>query len=299
MTEIIQLLLIQALLASVPILLATLGEILTERSGVVNIGLEGIILVGALMAPLFVDYMYYKLGIAVPDPLWPVLGVVAAAAAGAAIGLAHGLVSTYLEGNQIISGVAINLFAAGAVAYGIEAYWGVAGYKQVPEWARGEPLVVAVFAIITAGVMWYILFKSRLGVVIRACGEDPESAYNMGVDVLKVRLAATVVGATLVAIAGAYLSIAYLSVVTKEISAGRGFIALANVVFSNWNPLLAIVGAFIFGFFDAVSYWLQTLGVARYEVTRMVPYIATLLIVAGAIGRSRPPRAIGKVFRRE
>lgn len=299
MTEIIQLLLIQALLASVPILLATLGEILTERSGVVNIGLEGIILVGALMAPLFVDYMYYKLGIAAPDPLWPVLGVVAAAAAGAAIGLAHGLVSTYLEGNQIISGVAINLFAAGAVAYGIEAYWGVAGYKQVPEWARGEPLVVAVFAIITAGVMWYILFKSRLGVVIRACGEDPESAYNMGVDVLKVRLAATVVGATLVAIAGAYLSIAYLSVVTKEISAGRGFIALANVVFSNWNPLLAIVGAFIFGFFDAVSYWLQTLGVARYEVTRMVPYIATLLIVAGAIGRSRPPRAIGKVFRRE
>ncbi len=99
------------------------------------------------------------------------------------------------------------------------------------------------------------------------------------------------------ALAGAYLSIAYLSVVTKEISAGRGFIALANVVFSNW--ITAVVGAFIFGFFDAISYWIQTLGVARYELTRIVPYLATLLIVAGAIGKAKPPRALGKTFKKE
>lgn len=295
----IDLLLTQALLAAVPILLASIGEILSERSGVVNIGLEGIMLLGALSGPLFVDYLRYRAGLYLPDPAWPVVAIVISAVVGMLIGLIHGYISTYLAGDQIISGVAINLFAAGVVAYGIQAYWGVAGYKQVPDWAKADPLVLAAFAIILAVVAWYMLFKTRLGIVLRACGEDPESAYNMGIDVNKVRLTASIAGSALAAIAGAYLSTAYLSVVTKEISAGRGFIALANVVFANWNPLLAIAGAYIFGFFDALSYWLQTTGIARYEVTRMIPYIATLLIVAGVIGRAKPPRALGKPFRRE
>ncbi|MBP1448568.1 MAG: hypothetical protein JZD41_00905 [Thermoproteus sp.] len=135
--------------------------------------------------------------------------------------------------------------------------------------------------------------------LVRAAGEDPASAYNMGVDVLKVRLAVSVVDGALAALAGAYLSTAYLSVVTKQISAGRGFIALATVVFSNWNPLAAIAGAYIFGFFDALSYWVQTLGLFRYEITRMFPYIATLLAAAGAMRRARPPRALGKPFKPE
>ena len=295
----IDLLLLQALLAATPILLAAVGEILTERSGVVNIGLEGLMLLGALAGPLFVDYLKYKVGAQVPDPLWPLLAILASAFVGIVVGLVHGYISTYLAGDQIISGVAINLFAAGAVAYGIQAYWGVAGYKQVPDWAKADPYVVAIFALALAVFTWFLLFKTRLGIVIRACGEDPESAFNMGVDVNKVRLLATVAGSALAAVAGAYLSIAYLSVVTKEISAGRGFIALANVVFANWNPLLAIAGAYIFGFFDALSYWLQTMGVGRYEITRMVPYVATLLIVAGVMGRAKPPRALGKPFKRE
>lgn len=299
MTELLLLLIIQALLASVPILLASLGEILMERSGVVNIGLEGIMLLGAFVAPLAVDYLRYRVGMWLPDLVWPIIAMSAAIAIGALVGLIHGYISTYLAGDQIISGVAINLFAAGAVAYGIQAYWGVAGYKQVPDWAKADPMWVTVFTFIVAGIMWYVLFKSRVGIIIRACGEDPDSAYNMGIDVYKVRLLSTIIGSALASLAGAYLSTAYLSVVTKEISAGRGFIALANVVFSNWNPLLAIVGAFIFGFFDALSYWLQTVSVARYEITRMIPYIATLLIVAGVIGRAKPPRAVGKVFRRE
>ncbi|MEM1597534.1 MAG: ABC transporter permease [Pyrobaculum sp.] len=297
MTDIIVLLLLQALFASVPILLASIGEILTERSGVVNIGLEGIMLLGALAAPLFVDFLHSRTSL--PDWAWPLIGLLAAVAVGALVGAVHAYVATYLAGDQIISGVAINLFGAGAVAYGIQAYWGVAGYKQVPEWAKAEPWTLVLFALLTASFMWYVLKKSRLGIVIRACGEDPEAAYNMGIDVNKVRFYATVAGSSLTALAGAYLSLAYLSVVTKELSAGRGFIALANVVFSNWNPLLAVVGAYLFGFFDALSYWLQTLGVARYEVTRMIPYIATLLIVAGVVGRAKPPRALGKAFRRE
>jgi len=218
---------------------------------------------------------------------------------GAVVGALHGYISTYLAGDQIISGIAINLFGAGAVAYGIQSYWGVAGYKQVPDFVKTDPTAIAAFALALAAFMWFLLFKTRLGIVIRACGEDPEAASNMGVDVDKVRLFATIAGAVLAALAGAYLSIAYLSVVTKEVSAGRGFIALANVVFANWNPALAVAGAFIFGFFDSLSYWLQTLGVARYELTRIIPYVATLLIVAGAIGRARPPRAVGKAFRKE
>ncbi|MEZ0319341.1 MAG: ABC transporter permease [Pyrobaculum sp.] len=297
MTDVIVLLLLQALFASVPILLASIGEILTERSGVVNIGLEGIMLLGALAAPLFVDFLHSRASL--PDWAWPLVGLLAAVAVGALVGAVHAYVATYLAGDQIISGVAINLFGAGAVAYGIQAYWGVAGYKPVPEWAKAEPWTLVLFALSTALFMWYVLKKSRLGVVIRACGEDPEAAFNMGIDVNKVRFYATVAGSSLTALAGAYLSLAYLSVVTKELSAGRGFIALANVVFSNWNPLLAVVGAYLFGFFDALSYWLQTLGVARYEVTRMIPYVATLLIVAGVVGRAKPPRALGKTFRRE
>lgn len=299
MTELLYLLALQALLASVPILLATLGEILTERSGVVNIGIEGVMLLGALAGPLLVDYMRLRAGLQLPEPLWPLVAMLAAAAVGALVGLIHGYISAYLAGDQIISGVAINLFAAGAVAYGIQAYWGVAGYKQIPDWAKADPVPVAAFSIALAGLMWYLLYKTRAGAVIRACGESPEAAFNVGIDVYKVRLISTAAGSSLAALAGAYLSVAYLSVVTKEISAGRGFIALANVVFSNWNPALAVAGAFVFGFFDALSYWLQTLGVARYEITRMIPYVATLLIVAGVIGRAKPPRAVGKAFRRE
>lgn len=147
---------------------------------------------------------------------------------------------------------------------------------------------------------WFILYKTRVGVAIRAYGKDPEVAFNMGIDVNRARLVSTVVGSVPTAIVGTYLSIVYLSVVTKDISAGRGFIALANVVFANWNPLLALVGAFVFGFFDALSYWIQTLATGvRYEVTRMIPYLATLLIVAGVIGRAKPPRAVGKIFKKE
>ncbi|MFN3804647.1 MAG: ABC transporter permease [Pyrobaculum sp.] len=300
MIEILSLVALQAALAAVPILLASIGEIVTERSGVVNIGLEGILLLGALAAPLSVDFLRYRVGVSLPEPFWPLAALTCAAAVGALVGMLHGYISTYLAGSQIISGVAINLFSAGLVAYGIEAYWGVAGYRPVPDWAKASPHVFVALAVALAVATWFILYKTRVGMAVRACGEDPEAAFNMGIDVNKMRLVSTVVGSVLTAIAGAYLSIAYLSVVTKDISAGRGFIALANVVFANWNPLLAPAGAFVFGFFDALSYWIQTLAPGvRYEVTRMIPYLATLLIVAGVIGRAKPPRAVGKTFKKE
>ncbi|MEZ0248223.1 MAG: ABC transporter permease [Thermoproteus sp.] len=287
----------QTVLASVPILLASIGEILTERSGVVNIGLEGLMLIGAFVGPAFVDYLR---GTGVDlGPMWPLAGLLAAVLAGALVGLVHGYISTYLNGNQIVGGVAINLLGAGVAAYGILAYWHVAGYYQVPARAQMGPLPIVVFALATAAFMWYLLFKSRWGAVIRACGEDPEAAYDAGIDVYKVRIAATAAGASLASLAGAYLSMAYIYFVTKDISAGKGFIALANVVFANWNPLTAIAGALIFGLFDVLSYWVQVLGILPYQITRMIPYIATLLVALGAVRRAKPPKALGKPFRRE
>ncbi len=281
-------LLTQTIHAAVPILLAAVGEILTERSGVVNIGLEGLMLIGAFVGVLVGDVAGSGL-----------IGVAAAWAVGLLLGLLHGAIAVYIRGDQLVAGVAMNLFGAGLVAYGIQAVWHVAGYRQTPSWALVDVNAMTVLAFAVAGAMWYILSRTRLGVAIRASGEDPEAAYSVGIDVFKIRLFSTAVGASLASLGGAYLSLAYLSVVTKDISAGRGFIALADVVFANWNPLLAIAGALIFGFFDALSYWLQIFGVARYEVTRMLPYIATLLVVAGVIGRAKPPRALGKPFRKE
>jgi len=281
-------LLTQTIHAAVPILLAAVGEILTERSGVVNIGLEGLMLIGAFVGVLVGDVAGSGL-----------IGVAAAWAVGLLLGLLHGAIAVYIRGDQLVAGVAMNLFGAGLVAYGIQAVWHVAGYRQTPSWALVDINAMTVLAFAVAGAMWYILSRTRLGVAIRASGEDPEAAYSVGIDVFKIRLFSTAVGASLASLGGAYLSLAYLSVVTKDISAGRGFIALADVVFANWNPLLAIAGALVFGFFDALSYWLQIFGVARYEVTRMLPYIATLLVVAGVIGRAKPPRALGKPFRKE
>ena len=288
MAEAALILLEQTVYASVPILLAAVGEILTEKSGVVNIGLEGLMLIGAFVGVLVGDA-------AGSGPV----GIIAAWAVGMALGFLHGAIAVYARGDQIVAGVAMNLFAAGLVAYGIQARWHVAGYKQTPSWAIVDPNWIAAAAFLLSIAIWFILFKTRLGIIIRAVGEDPEAAYNVGIDVYKVRLLATAFGASLASLGGAYLSQAYLTVVTKEISAGRGFIALADVVFANWNPLLAIAGALLFGFFNALSYWLQLYGFVRYEITQMLPYIATLLVVAGAIGRARPPRSLGKPFKKE
>lgn len=301
MNELIQALIVQTLMAATPILLASLGEILTERSGVVNIGLEGLMLLGALFGPLAAEVVHgagIDLGTA-----WPLAIAAASALAGALVGLLHGYISVYMQGNQIVSGVAINLMAAGLTAYTIQAYWKVAGYKQVPDWMKADPVPYMALAFLASLALWLLLTRTGWGAAIRAAGEDPEAASNLGIDVQRVRVAATVAGAALASLAGAFLSTAYLSVITKDIAAGRGFIALANVVFANWNPAMAPLGALVFGFFQALSYWLQTLGLhafgLRYEVSLLMPYVATLAVAAVAVGRARPPRALARPFKKE
>jgi simple sugar transport system permease protein len=290
--------LIQSTWAMMPILLAALGEILTERSGVVNIGLEGIMLISALFSVFVAD-----------KTLNPWLGVLTAIGIGAFIGLIHGFISVYLKGNQIISGLGINTFAAGFVAYSIEVFWGVRGYYTPKPEAKVprlpvigvSPLFLATIAITI--VLFIILYKFDIGLKIRACGENPEAADVVGVKVELMQLTSTIIGGALTGLAGAVLSIDWLASITKQLPAGRGFIALALVNFANWNPLYGLLGSFIFGFLWTASEYMKNLEYFTRAIPmpliNTIPYIATLIVVAGVIGRSRPPQSVGVPYRRE
>ncbi len=284
--------------AMTPLILAAVGEIFNERAGIVNIGLEGIMLISGFIAV-----------VAAEMTLNPIIGVLAGVAIGAFIGLIHGYITAYLKGDHIISGLGINLFALGAVAFGIEAVWGVRGYHTPPDAAKVpdipvleiSPIFIAMI-LITIGTH-YLLYRTSIGLKVRAVGENPEAADVVGVNVERVQLLATIYGAALTGLAGAFLSIDWLTAITKELPAGRGFISLALVNFANWSPLLALGGGLLFGFFWTLGEWIKNMAAIKavIPVTLMntIPYIATLAVVAGLIGKSRPPRYVGRPYKRE
>lgn len=284
----------------VPILLASVGEIVTERSGVVNIGLEGILLLGAFFA-VVVDVRVQQ----------PGLAVLAGGLVGLAIGAMHGVIATKLKGNQLVDAMGVNTFALGVVGFGIFAVWHVWGARMIPlsltvpsihvgPWAL-SPLVIIALGVAVFTYWW--LYKTPFGAAVRACGEDPDAADVVGINVDRVRILATMYGAFLAGIGGAYLSVDWFSGITKEISAGRGWLALANVAFSNWNPLLAIGGSMLFAFFDALVLWIgpmpQVNSIIPQELLRTIPYIATIVVISGVIKRVRPPKALGIPYSRE
>ncbi len=299
-------LLSSTLISMVPILLASVGEIITEKSGVVNIGLEGIFIISSFAATVVAYYT--------GDPL---IAFFVGTIVGSLSGLLHGIISAYLNGDQIIAGVGFNSFAYGLALMIMVALWQSYGssptVKTLPmilvpvagTTLYIPPLVIAAFII--AVLVHYWLNKTRSGLKVRACGEDPRSAESMGINVRRTRLYATILGATLAGMGGAYLTVWWIGQFTKFISAGRGFIALANVAFSNWNPLLAILGALIFGFFSALSIFLPLKLQQIYHVQytaqiylfNTIPYIATLVIVAFIMKRVKMPRALGKPYIKE
>ncbi len=290
-----------------PLVLAGVGEIITERSGVVNIGLEGIFILSSFAAAVVTFYTgnpYYGLFIGI--------------LVGTLSGILHGFVSVYLRGDQIIAGVGYNSLAYGLSLMMMIALWQNYGQspkvEKIPSLAiqvtEGSTIIISpitIVAILIAIGVWWWLFKTSSGLKLRACGEDPRAAEAMGVNVFRTRFYATVLGATLTGIGGAYLVVGWIGQFTKFISAGRGFIALANVAFSNWNPLMAIVGGFIFGFFDALSIYLPIklqnefggIFTAEANLFRIIPYVATLVIVAIIMKKIKTPRALGKPYIKE
>jgi simple sugar transport system permease protein len=287
--------LLGSLHAMVPITLTASGEVIGQSAGLFNIGLEGIILVSAMTGALGAE------------AAGPAVGLMVGLGTGFVIGLIFGGVCTYFKGVQLIAGVGINLFAAGLVAFwlihlGVPGHHAVAAENQLVNIATPygdfSPMILPLPVFI-----YILLFRTKLGLKIRAVGENPQAADVTGIKIHRLRLLATAAGASLAGLAGAYLSIDWLGSVTKEISAGRGFIALATVVFSGLNPLLALLGGFIFGFFDNLAVWVATMPAVKkfipWQFIAMAPYAVTLLVVAGVIGRAKFPAAMGIPYQRE
>lgn len=288
-----------------PLALAALGETITERSGVINIGLEGSLIAGALGAAMG------ALGTGSP---W--VGVVVGGLAGLSVAVLFATFTIGLGTDQIITGTAVTLGGLGLTGVIYQARFGATGatlilpvFNPVPIPILSRiPVIGPVFfeqawtvylAYLMAPVLWYFLFKTEWGLELRAAGEDPDAAMAAGVQVRVVRFVATLVGGLLAGVAGAHLALDSGTFI-ENMSAGRGFIAIAVVVLGRWNPLAVLGAAFFFGGVSALRFVLPAQGIeAPYGVFLALPYVLTLAALAGWMGRTRAPGALGTAWPRE
>jgi general nucleoside transport system permease protein len=288
--------------ATTPLLLASLGGLFSERAGVVNIALEGIILFGALAAALSTERIETALLAANPaaDLWWvPWVGVLFAMVVGGLTGLIHAVVSIRYKADQIISGVAINLMAIGIPALILTGVYGNSSTsrpapERLPLWFGFSPLVYLAFLLVP--VVWYVVFRTPFGLRLRAVGEHPEAADSVGLNVRRMRYYGVVLSGVLAGLAGAYLSIGNLNQFVAGMSGGRGFIALAALIFGKWHPLGVLGATLLFGAFEAAATLLGGANVLPPTLVQSIPFILTMLVLAGFIGRATPPKAIGKPF---
>jgi ABC-type uncharacterized transport system permease subunit len=275
------------LVKATPLVYAALGGVLSERSGVVNIGLEGILVAGAFFSV-----------VASAATGSPLAGVLAGVAAGAALAAVLAFAATRLGVDQIVAGTGLNIVALGGAAYGLVLVFGQPGAsREVPALGRsGEAVLIALAFVLTAA-LWFALFRTPWGLRVRACGENPRAAEIAGIDALQTRFWAVVIGGAVAALGGVYLSLAELDLYSDGMTAGRGYIALAAVIFGRWNPWGALGAALFFGFFAALQYSLQRSGIPS-ELMQALPYLAALVALAGFAGRVRAPAADGIPFER-
>lgn len=292
------------LLAMTPLALAAVGECLNEEAGTVNVGMEGIFLITAVLGVYWAEV--FESGL---------YGLLLGAATGAVVSLLFGLVCIYGKANQVIAGMGLNILALGLGPYLLMSIWAFPGIHIFPrdlmfpsvQFVMGDIYfginAVTIAAIAIAMLAYLLLHRTLLGIRIRAAGENPIAVDVAGVSVGKVRLLMCTIGGALAGLGGAFMPLAWFGGVVKEISAGRGFIALAAVVFAGLNPLLALVAAFIFGFSEGVAYTVVvTPGVKEivpFYFVQMAPYVVTLLVLVAAIGGKKFPRALGKPYVRE
>ncbi|MEQ9569475.1 MAG: ABC transporter permease [Longimicrobiales bacterium] len=290
----------------VPLALAALGETLSERAGVINIGLEGSIIAGALGGAL---------GALATGSAG--LGVVAGAAAGTAVALVFAVFVVVLNTDQIITGTAVTLGGLGFTAVVYQARFGATGTAltlptleawRVPLLADLPLVGTALFGqapttyltYALAPLLWWLLFRTEWGLEIRAAGEDPDAAAAAGVRVRTLRAATCLLAGALAGVAGAHLALAHTGTFSEGMSAGKGFIAIAVVVLGRWNPLLVLAAALFFGAASALQFALQTLGLdVGYQLFLAFPYVLTLLALAGWVGRSRAPAALALPWPRD
>jgi simple sugar transport system permease protein len=288
-----------------PLLFAALGGIISERSGVINIGLEGMMLTGAYFGIWGADVL----------GSW-VLGCAIAMLAGGLLALVHALFSIHLRANQVVSGTAVNFLALGITGYFFIAHYGANGtpsrISQVPNvklpliqhvgffgGAIGDANLLTWLALLLVPVLTLFLFRTRWGLRLRAVGEKPRAADTVGLPVLRIRYVAVVASGVLAALGGAYLSVAFVGSFNQNMTEGRGFIALAAVIFGKWRPSGALAATLLFGFASALADRLPTFSQTAATLFQALPYLLTLIAVAGIVGRSRAPAAIGIPYLKE
>ncbi|WP_136684851.1 ABC transporter permease [Falsirhodobacter xinxiangensis] len=303
-----------------PLLLACLAGLFSERAGVFDIGLEGKMLIAAMTSGAVA---------AISGSVW--IGLAAGIGASLVWALMHGIASITFRGNQLISGVALNFLASGITVLVAQAAFGQGGrtpplsgdarfgaitlpfaeaLREVPvigplyfEVISGHPLLVYVAAL-AVPVTWWVLFRTRFGLRLRAVGENPAAVDTAGISVVRLRFAAVLIAGVLCGIAGAYMATALQAGFGREMTAGRGYIALAALIFAKWKPWAALYATLLFGFFQALA--LRPDVVTRVTTLDIpvpaleaLPYVLTVLVLAGFVGRAIPPRAGGEPYVKE
>ncbi len=269
---------IRAIAVGTPLLWAGLGEIYAERAGVVNLGVEGMMILGAFSA--FV--MAHTTGN-------PAFGLVVAGGVGGTAALLHALVTVTLRANQYVSGLALAMLGIGLTGVLGRGWEGVPLLATLPEISA-----LTYVSVVAAVGLWFVLYHTRVGVVIRSAGESPAAADALGVNVSLVRYLSVAFGGVLAGVAGGFLSVAYRPSWTEGMTGGAGWIAIAIAIFAGWNPLKAIWGAFLFGALYYLSFRLQTW--VPPELLRMMPFAFTILVLAATAGSRRgegAPEALG------
>ncbi|HZH90821.1 MAG TPA: ABC transporter permease [Pyrinomonadaceae bacterium] len=276
-----------------PLLLAALGGLYSERAGVINIALEGLMLAGAFTAAAVTHYSGS-----------PWVGLLAGILAGVAVAAVHAVACIRFNADQVVSGTAINILMTGVPAMLSGALFLSSG--STPQIPKEDliPWTPVVLALLLVGVTWYVLYRTPYGLRLRAVGENPEAADAAGVGVNRVRYSAVLLSGAFAAIGGAYLSIGQSSLFTRNMTSGRGFIALAALIFGKWRPVQTMLACLLFGFTEAISIQMQ--GVFKpwgeeipVQFISIVPYVLTIVVLAGFIGLSRAPRALGIPYQKE
>ena len=273
-----------------PLLLAAQGETVVQKSGVVNVGLDGMMLVGAFAATLLTRSTHS-----------PWLGVGAGAVAGMGLALLAAIFTVRLLANQVVVGVVINLLALGLTGTLYRKMFGTTGTtlitESLPKFAK-MTLLTPFAVVLTLGTVWW-LHRTRAGLELRACGEQPSAAEASGVSVPRTRLFALLFGGAMAGVAGAFLSVGDGNTFIENMTDGRGFIALAIVTSGRWNPVGALIATVVFGLAQALQFQGQALGLKLpYQIFSALPYLVTLCVLTLGSTRSAAPAALGRPYRK-
>src|SRR5882762_8376251 len=276
-----------------PLVLAALGGLYSERSGVINIALEGLLLAGAFTAASVTYYAHS-----------PWVGLGAAIVAGATVAFILALACIKFKADQVVTGTGINILLVGLPAVLSGALFLSSGSTpQIPKEelipSLSQLSVLSLLAFLVVVGTWYALSRTPFGLRLRSVGENPEAADAAGVPVNRIRYAGVLLSGILAGVGGAYLSVGQSSLFTRNMTAGRGFIALAALIFGKWRPVQTMLACLLFGFAEAVSIQMQGVVALPVQFIQIIPYVLTMAVLAGFIGMSRAPKALGIPYQKE